>query len=317
MSTLLSTGVRAAAGYPQYSGNLIPRLFGQDLIEYFYCSTVFGDITTTDYIGELTKCGDTITFWRPPHIQVMDYVKDQTLKRQTFEMKPITLTIDKAKYFDFKIDHIDEKQICNWASIKSRLLESAARSAANSVDCDILGELFADANRCNRGATAGVQSKCYNLGDVGAPLVVTKANVLDVLLAMQAVLDEQCVPQEGRWIVVPPKFKNIILSSDLRSVCFSGLAQSTMLNGKMPDNIAGFDIYISNHVSQVVDPGTNQKAFNIMFGWKGSIVFASQLEKMREIDDANSFDTRHQGLMVYGYGTVHDEALGHLYATLA
>jgi hypothetical protein len=268
-------------------------------------------------MGELTKCGDSITFYRPPHIQVMNYQKDMTLKRQTFEMKPVTLSVDKAVYFDFKIDRIDEKQICNWPQIKSRLVESAARSAANNVDCEILGEVFADASRYNRGATAGVQSKCYNLGDVGAPLVINRLNVLDVLLDMQAVLDEQCVPTEGRYIVVPAKFKTIILSSDLRSVCFSGLAQSTMLNGKMPDNIAGFDIYISNHVSSVIDAGTNARAFNILFGVKGSIVFASQLEEIREMQDVNSFDTRTQGLMVYGYGTIQEEAIGHLYATLA
>lgn len=316
MASLPRTGVKAASGYPQYSGSLITPMFGQTLIENFYCSTVFGEITTTDYMGELQRCGDQITFWRTPQINVRPYVKDMTLKRDTFEMKPIVLSIDKAVYFDFKIDHIDEQQICNWPQIKEQLSMSAARSAANRIDCEIMSSIYADAHKNNRGTTAGINSGCYDLGEIGAPVIIDKTNVLDTLYAMQAVLDEQCIPEENRWIVVPSKFKHLLLTAESCRLCFSGFADFESSNGRMPAKLAGFDIYVSHHVDSVIDPVTNTKAFNIVAGWRGATVFASTLEKLRDIEDQDSFHTRHQGLMVYGFNTVHDEALVHLYASL-
>ena len=56
--------IPAASGYPQYSGNLINPLFSMDLLERFYASTIYSDISSTEYTGELEKGGDQITFWR-------------------------------------------------------------------------------------------------------------------------------------------------------------------------------------------------------------------------------------------------------------
>ncbi len=50
--------VPAAAGYVQYSGNIISPLFSMELLEQFYCSTLYSDISTVEYSGELEKCGD-------------------------------------------------------------------------------------------------------------------------------------------------------------------------------------------------------------------------------------------------------------------
>jgi len=309
--------IPAASGYPQYAGNLIHPMFGQDLIEEFYCTTVFGEITTTDYIGDLVSCGDQITFWSEPQVQVRDHVKDGTIQHDTIESKPITLTIDKAKEFSVKMAKVDQKQMCNWDTFRESMLRSASRRSAEVIDCEILSEIYADAHPANRGANAGVCTGGYNLGEVGAPLEIDKDNVLDILLNMQAVFDEQCVPQENRWVVVPPKMKNVILASDLRSVCFSGLSQSTTINGRMPDSMAGFDVYVSNRLATDVDPGTNRPVVNMIAGWKGSTVFASQLEHTRVIDDdKDTWDSYYQGLMVYGYGTIRPEGLMHVYATL-
>ena len=319
MSSLnASTGIPAASGYPQYSGSLIHPMFGQDLIEQFYCSTVFGDISVTDYIGDLVSCGDQITFWKEPNVIIRDHVKDGTIKHDTVEAKPITLSIDQAKEFSVKIAKVDEKQMCNWDSFRQSMLNSASRRSADEIDCDVLSTVFADADSANRGTAAGVLSRCYNLGEVGAPLQITRDNVLEVLISIGAVLNEQCVPREDRWIVVPPKFEQLLLLSPiLSSALQSGMSQSTQLNGMMPNMIGGFRIYVSNHVDMVTDPGTNQQSWNILAGWKGSVVFASQLDETRIIEDKDSWDRYYQGLMVWGFGVIQPTALIHLYATFA
>jgi hypothetical protein len=44
--------VPAAPGYPQYSGNLISPMFSMDLLELFYCTSIYGEISTTEYSGQ-------------------------------------------------------------------------------------------------------------------------------------------------------------------------------------------------------------------------------------------------------------------------
>jgi hypothetical protein len=320
MVARVSSGIKAASGYPQYSGNLIMPKFSQDLIERFYCSTVFGEITTTEYLGEIKSCGDQITFYSEPCVRVRPLVKDGTIKHDTIESKPMTLTIDKAHEFSVKISMVDERQICNIEQFKAAMLRSAARNSAKAVDCCVLNSLYADVSRDNSGNAAGICSHCYNLGTIGAPLVVTKDNIIDYLLNLNAVLDEQCVPDDMRWIVVPPKFKNILMQSELRTaMCCSGAgtAEDIVLNGKLPDMIGGFNIYVSNALEAVIDPGTQQMAYNIVAGWKGAVAFASQIEHTRIIEDKDNWDTFYQGMMVYGFGTVRPEGLVHSYVVLA
>jgi len=48
---------------PQYSGNLISPMFSMDLLELFYCTSIYGEISTTEYSGTLEKCGDQVTFY--------------------------------------------------------------------------------------------------------------------------------------------------------------------------------------------------------------------------------------------------------------
>ena len=68
--------VPAAAGYPQYSGSLITPIFRMDLLERFYDTTLYSEISTTEYTGELNKGGDQITFMREPKVIVRDYDKN-------------------------------------------------------------------------------------------------------------------------------------------------------------------------------------------------------------------------------------------------
>jgi hypothetical protein len=308
-----STGIPAASGYPQYSGYLTAPIFGQDLIERFYCSTVFGEITTTEYLGELTKCGDQISFWREPTVQVRDHIKDGTIKHDTLEANQVTLTIDKAKEFSVKIAKVDEKQMCNWDMWRESMLKAASRASADAIDLELINSIYVDAGAFNRGANAGAASGGYNLGTIGAPRQIDASNILEVLIDLGSVLNEQCVPRENRWMIVPPQFENLLHKANLVTVPFNGFCS---MNGKICDNIAGFQIYSSNGLTSVTDPSTNEESYNIVAGWKGSVVFASQLEETRVIEDKDSWDRYYQGLMVYGFGTIQPNGLAHLYATL-
>lgn len=313
--------VPAASGYPQYSGSLIPPMFSLDLIEQFYCTSVFGDITTTEYTGELKKCGDQITFFRTPKVTVRRNVKDGTIKHDTIDTCPVTMTIDNFLEFSVKVSQVDIEQICNWSKWESSLLQSASYEMAEEIDAELLCKMALDADPCNKGSQAGVKSGSYNLGATGAPVSITSLNIWEVLTYVRAVLKEQCVPMNDLFLVLPDVAEPVLLNSPnltqnagLAGNCCN-IASDGILNGKLPQKIAGFDIYISHNVCKVFDPDVSADCYQIIAGWRGATAFAAQIEKTRVIDnDKDSWDTYMQGMTVYGHKVIQAEGLAVLYA---
>lgn len=310
-------GITASAGYPQYSGNLIPEMMGMELIERFYETSIFGEISTTDYLGELSGKGDQITFWREPCVIIRDYTKDQTLKHDTLEVEPVKLVIDRAKYFAFKMDKIDESMMSVWPKMKAAMLKNASIEMANNIDCELLGSLYVDADCRNKGPNAGCISGSYNLGQTGAPVVLTSANVVQFLTMMHGVLNQRSVPREGRYLVIPTEMETLILNSELRQAYLTGMNESPLLNGRIPTTISGFQLYVSNHVCRVRDVGTNTDAYHIIGGIPGATCFASVMQHSRTIEDKDTFDTYYDGLQVYGFDVIRPEALVAAYVRLS
>ena len=304
--------IPAAAGYPQYSGtNLIPPIFSDRMLERFYATSIFGEISNTDFLGELTKLGDQITFLREPDVIVRDYIKDGTLKHDTLEVDSFTMVVDKAKYFSVKIDRVDEFQMGpKFDMLWNRIGPAASRRMAEQIDCTILSKMYTKAHCSNRGAAAGCLSGGYNLGSVGAPVALTSANILEFLTNLAATLTEQNIPRENRFVILPPIFENTIMNSELRSAQFTGTGPSQILNGRIPGTIAGFTIYVSPYVPRVYDALTNSFAYYIIAGVPAATAFASQIQETRVVDGGHSnFDKYMQGLAVYGFDVIYPEAL--------
>lgn len=308
--------IPAAAGYPQYSGSIITPKFSLELLEKFYCTTVFGHITTKEYTGELNKCGDQITFFREPEVRIRRYQKNGRMQADTLSFEPVTMVIDKSLYANVKFDQIDEKQICNFPAIREAFQRRTSYQMGVEVDRGLLPVMFTDVDPANRGNAAGVISGAYELGTTGAPVVVDPTNVLSVLTDLHSTLNEQCAPNSDRFIVVPPQFENTLLNSDLRAAYFSGEAKSSYLGG-VSKRICDFDIYTSNFVPYVFDAGVGANVYQIVAGHKSATAFAAQLERTRIIETAESFDRYYQALMVYGHKVLQPKAMAALYARLS
>lgn len=308
-------GVPAASGYPQYSGSLISPLFSMDLLDRFYTSTVYSDISNTEYSGELEKGGDQITFWREPEVIVRDAYKNKKIEHDTINAEPVTMVIDKAKEFSIKVSQIDEKQIQNWPKWKEAFLKSAGYQLAQAIDPDLMNDMYTGASATNQGATAGAQSASINLGVAGAPLVITSANIIEVLSLIHQVLDEAKAPRDGRFILLPPAGITALRNSDLQAAYMTGLSWSPLTNGRIPDEVMGFTIMSSLNIPSVVDATVNKLSYHLIAGVKMATAFAAQLEKTRVIEDKDDWATYYQGLTVYGFKVLYPDALVHIYAT--
>lgn len=310
------TGIPAASGYPQLEGSFSIPHFSDEVTDRFYCDSVVPALASTKYEGEFKKGGDTIIFRTPPRVTVRPYIKDAVLKADTLEMGQKSITINRADYFNLKIDDIDMFRIQNWSKVKASFEEQVAIAFARTIECDVLGNLYAEAHCKNSGIHAGCKSGAFNLGDTGQPVAVTPANINELFVAMSIVLDEQCVPAKDRWVVVPPALKQAILNSPLACADCSGDNQSMLFNGELPAMLAGFKIYVSNNLMPEFDAGVGALCYHLPFGWKEGVLFATQMTKNEVMRDHASFDTFFRGYQVWGWDCLYNETLGAAYVRI-
>lgn len=306
----------ASAGYSQYADNLITPMFGERLIARGYCSFVSGDITTADYNGTITRCGDQITYFIEPEVMIREYGKNALLQPQELEGESVTMTIDRAKYYDVKLDRIDEKQICNIDQWIDSFLKRATYNMQRLLDPEILMKMAVEAAPTNKGMGAGKESHSQDLGEIGNPIPITSANIIEVLTRLDVVLREACRWEDGKMFLVLPNIaRNALMASDLKAAYLTGLSQSPILNGKFPLVIMGFNVYFTDQVPQVFDTGVNKNAYYIVAGNQNATGFAQQLEEHEIITMENSFGKYYRGLWVYGSKPFIRDGLAALYAT--
>nr|WP_299241391.1 P22 phage major capsid protein family protein [uncultured Halomonas sp.] len=265
----------------------------------------------TDYEGEIKQKGDTVQIRTTPSITIRDYQVGGGLTYEKPTSDKVELQIDQAKYFAFEVNDVDAYQ----ADIKlmDDWSDDAGQQMKIEIDTDLLGRHYADAAAENAGATAGAKSGSYNLGAAGAPVAITKANVLDVLVDCGSVLDEQNAPETGRYVILPAWMNGMLKKSDLRDASAMGDSTSVFRNGKV-GMLDRFTVFISNNLSVVTDATTTRKATNVFFGHKKALTFASQMTEMETLPNPSDFGKLVRGLNVYGSKVIDPDACGHLYA---
>lgn len=298
-----------APGAPQYSGTFIPEIWSGKIIQNYYDATVLAQISQTDYEGEIKNQGDKVIIRTTPSITTRRYNKGQNLTLQRPEAPTVELLIDYGRYWATIIDDIDKVQ----SDIKQMDLWSkeASETMKIDLDSDVLADFYADASADNAGATAGKRSNDIDLGTTGAPVVLTKTNIIDKILEAGEVLDQQSAPEDGRYFLIPAWARTLLMKSDLKNASVTGDGTSVMRNGRLGE-IDRFTLYSSNLLSTATDGGNT--VTNFIFGHKSALTYAAQLTNLETLRAESTFGTIMRGLMVCGWKVVKPEGLGHLYA---
>lgn len=284
-----------------YAGNFIPELWSGKLQVKFYKSTVLGEITNNDWEGEIKGQGDKVHIRTIPTISVRDYTKGMNLTNEVPVSTPLELTIDYGKYFSVVVDDIDAHQ----ADVKlmDMFTNDASQQMKIAIDALVLDGIKAAAATANKGATAGAISGNLNLGTDASPVAFSKSTALDTILNMGLALDEQNVPEEGRWIVLPAWAGALIKGSELRQAYLTGDSVSPLRNGKI-GMIDRFTVYLSNNL-----PKTGDGDSYIMAGTRDAVSFASQITNVETLRAQSTFGNIMRGLNVFGYKVTKPEAL--------
>jgi len=310
-----STGYNfsSIAGTPYW----LPQIYSKKVLSYFRRALVGEAICNTDYYGEISQYGDTVNILTEPTIEASTYVRNQTITSDIIEPGGMTLTIDRARYFQFEVEDLEANfSHVNWQSLAA---SSAAFQLAKAMDKQIFTDIIADvsasapdhkwgADVTNSGAvsldSASTTNGYVKIGGGGSSVV----DPLDLLARFARQLDEQDIPEENRWVVASPMFYEELAkaNSKLMSIDYNqgdgGLRNGLVASGKL----RGFSLYKSNALT------AGQIATNtdiVIAGHMSAVACASNLTKVETLRSTSKFTDIVRGMLVWGTKILRDEAL--------
>ena len=286
--------IALASGKTGFDGNFSPIIYSKQAQIALRKAAVANAITNNSYFGEIANQGDVVRIQKEPDVTVNALERKTAISVEDLNDEDFSLTIDKANYFAFKMDDIEDQfSSVDYVSLAA---DRAAYKMADAMDADILsymsghtsaGALISttsgDAQHDTANALTGefLTANHLTMADIGhittaasasttgdsipltsrlpgaTALSTTTTSPLTVVSRMARVMDVANVDARGRWICVDPVFMEILKDEDSRllNADFGG---SGLQNGLVANNIHGFRVYISNNLPAAgTGPGTS------------------------------------------------------------
>ena len=312
-----------AAGYGNLpSGNFAPEIFSQKVLKFFRRASVVEDITNTDYAGEIENFGDTVRIIKEPVVTVSSYTRGSVVNAQDLADDQITMVVDNANAFAFKIDDIEERH--SHVNFEALATSSGAFALKRKYDANVLQAISDGAGIAgadDASLSGGLTTTNSALGTASSPInVETDDAGINLMLLMARTLDDQSVPEENRWFVAPPIFyeKMFQAGNKIAEVQVTGDASSPLRNGLvMNGTLAGFRCYKSTALNSTA--GTDQVTLTgvatdaseniILAGHMSSTSTASHIAKTEVVRSTESFSDVIRGLHVFGRKVLRPEAV--------
>jgi len=298
----------------QTNSFFLPKIYSKKVLNFFRKASVVEAITNTDYAGEISAFGDSVRIIKEPVISVSDYTRGSDTTQTKLTDQELTLVVDSAKAFKFIVDDIETNM--SHVNFKEVATSSAAYALRDSYDAAVIAAMFSGVSTSSPdhvlGADASAATQTMGQHQGGSNSIDltgsdgTGTDPLDVMAFMAKLLDEQSVPEEGRWFVAPPSFYNELSQSGskLLSVDFNA-GQGSIRNGLVSSGkLRGFDMYKSNNVA-----ATSTATGKILAGHISSTATAQTIVSTETLRDPTSFGDIVRGLHVYGAKVLRPEAL--------
>lgn len=307
---------KAAAGVAQLEEALNQVHIRKGMLAQLYCETMFTEIATTKWFDGL-ECGTRVKVLHEPDFNFRKYEKDQELEFEQPKVCTTEFGADFAYYAAVKFDDLDKKHVCRYNELRPAFERSIRRKANELIEDVVFQHIYQEAHYANQGNNAGALGN-YALGQVGAPYIATPESLFDLMLSNGGVLDDQCAPMTQRWIVFPTQFKMLFAQGILGKTILNGSCSlcPDARNGKMYEDLSGFDIYFSSRLPQCVDPITGEIAWIIPFGQKDGMGYTADIGEFMVDRPFNTFGEVVKVLITFGAGTGRPEFIGFDYVTL-
>jgi len=266
--------------------NFIPEIWSATVLDTLKKNMVFGNLANRDYEGEISGAGDTVRINEIGDITINDYTKNSTtaITVQYLTDAQQILTIDQQKYFAFSMDDVDKAQVR--PKIMEKAMDRAAYNLADNTDTNLATYLSTTGNFF-------VGANSTELGSTVTALSAASTAVITALGWYARIMDQNNVPQQGRFIVVPPAIlQQMVLARIVQDTNNSNfLTSGTQAVG----NFYGFNIYVSNNCY-----GVNSSQWHVIAGHSMGFSYAEQITETEAYRNQNAFGDVVRGLLVYG-----------------
>ena len=306
-------------GTNQTNGLFLPEVYSKKVQNFFRKASVVEAITNTDYAGEISSFGDSVQIIKEPEIDVYAYTRGADTTATLLTDEETSLVVDSANAFKFVVDDIESKM--SHVNFKEVAASSAAYSLKDAYDTAVLAKMFAGvATGGIVGGDAATDEDNIDLADNNnKPIDISgvtggKVDPLDIMARLARILDEQNVPEEGRYFVAPPWFYEQLSqsSSKLMSVDFNG-GQGSIRNGLVSSGkLRGFEMYKSNNTPAATQSGAVQE---ILAGHMSAVSTAQTIVNTEVLRSQTSFGDICRGLHVFGAKVLRPEALAKAYVS--
>ena len=295
----------------QTNSFFLPQIFSKKVLNFFRKASVAEAITNTDYAGEISAFGDSVKIIKEPEITVVQYERGQDITATKLTDQEITLVIDIANAFKFIVDDIETSM--SHVNFKEVASSSAAYAIRDAFDAGVIAKIIAGVSASSPNHILGSDNATDlaagtfdGTGNLDIGFASGEHDPIDVLSRMARLLDEQNVPEEGRWFLANPEFYEVLVqsSSKLLSVDYNA-GQGSIRNGLVSTGkLRGFDMYRSNNIA-----ATTNAAGQCVAGHMSSTCAAQTITSTEVIRDPDSFGDIVRGLHVYGAKVLRPEAL--------
>lgn len=253
------------------TASFIPKVWSARLQENLHSALVFGALCNRNYEGDIAQWGDTVHINNLADITVKTYTPNTDIAEpEKLTGTDTTLVIDHGAYYNFYINDVDAAQAN--ADLMDAAMRNAAWKLAEDTESYILGVIRAGAGTTKQGA------------------IPTEANggVYGLIVSIKTALDGKNVPRTGRKLIVPSSVEGQLLM-DSRFVTGNGAMSDARLAEGSVARAAGFDIYISNDLTDEIIAMTSD-----------GVTFAQQITKIEAYRREKGFDDGVKGLSLCG-----------------
>lgn len=294
------------------TSTFIPKLWEADILRSYEKKLIAKNICAMNPKAPIKKYGDTVHFpgladptigtYIPVGINAnQNLVPDGTEAATTISYEnltntDVTLVIDQAKYFAFQVDDILEAQ--SNVGVRGSQTQRAGYMLRDDCDKYILGLAPA-------GVTAGTVTNVVDYSGASSAPTVTAKNVLIAIGQMSRLLDEANIPNEEKFIVIPPWVK---LKLALAGIEFSIREGDKARDGVEWNNSMGFDMFVSNNLTALLE-STTPVGSMVVGGSKKAIAYAGQIQNTEALRLEDNFAYGVRGLHLYGAKIIRPELL--------
>ena len=294
----------------QTNSFFLPSIYSKKVLNFFRKSSVVEAITNTDYAGEISAYGDSVKIIKEPVISVSDYTRGSDTTATKLTDQELTMVVDSAKAFKFIVDDIETKM--SHVNFKEVASSSAAYALKDAFDAAVIANMFSGLSASSPDHILGADNATAlgaNVYDGTGSVDIgqdSETDPLNLMARMARLLDEQNVPEEGRWFVAGPDFYEQLgqSTSKLLSVDFNA-GQGSIRNGLVSSGkLRGFDMYKSNNIA-----ATSNATGKVLAGHISSTATAQTIISTEVLRDPSSFGDIVRGLHVYGSKVLRPEAI--------